>query len=104
MPQDTTSPQAASHPPPSPHAREFPIPAALPPPAASQRAASRDATGRPGPAEPPAHPASSEELKFHCHICNEPSSEICPHCTRDVCPNHICEHCALCSDCCACES
>ncbi len=41
---------------------------------------------------------------FQCYICDEPSTEICPHCTRDTCDNHICEHCSYCSDCCACTS
>ncbi|HLW76224.1 MAG TPA: hypothetical protein VKS01_04545 [Bryobacteraceae bacterium] len=40
---------------------------------------------------------------FTCHICTEPSSEICVHCTKDVCPNHRCEKCKRCSDCCQCE-
>lgn len=43
------------------------------------------------------------ESPFRCHICDEPSLEICPRCTRDVCDNHICTHCTQCSDCCDCE-
>jgi hypothetical protein len=65
-----------------------------------------------GQAGAPAHPAPAHatqagiavaESPFRCHICEEPSKEICPRCTRDVCDNHICEHCAQCSDCCDCE-
>ena len=48
-------------------------------------------------------PAAATETGFRCYICGEPSTEICPHCTRDTCDNHICERCLLCSDCCTCD-
>ena len=41
--------------------------------------------------------------QFHCCICSDPSSRICLYCTKDACDNHLCEKCARCSDCCACE-
>ena len=40
---------------------------------------------------------------FTCSICGEPSTEICHRCTKDVCPNHACDKCFCCSDCCACD-
>jgi hypothetical protein len=40
---------------------------------------------------------------FVCHICGEPSSEICVRCTKDACANHRCEKCKRCSDCCQCD-
>jgi len=40
---------------------------------------------------------------FTCHICGEPSNELCVRCTNDVCANHRCEKCKRCSDCCQCE-
>lgn len=40
---------------------------------------------------------------YICSICGEPSVSICAYCTKDACPNHVCERCARCSDCCACE-
>jgi hypothetical protein len=52
------------------------------------------------PAPEPSDPAT--ETGFRCYICGEPSTEICPRCTRDTCDNHICERCVLCSDCCTC--
>ncbi len=45
----------------------------------------------------------NEALLYHCSICGEPSSAICVHCTKDTCPNHLCEHCGQCSDCCECH-
>ena len=42
-------------------------------------------------------------MPWQCHICGEPCEDICPHCTKDVCDNHICEHCRQCSDCCDCK-
>ena len=42
-------------------------------------------------------------MAWQCHICQEPSEEICPACTKDVCANHICEHCRRCIDCCICK-
>lgn len=57
----------------------------------------------PAPAGSAATGSALAESRFRCHICEEPSEEICPRCTRDVCDNHICEHCAQCSDCCDCE-
>jgi len=41
---------------------------------------------------------------FSCHICGEPSTEICTYCTKDVCGDHLCIRCRRCSDCCVCES
>ena len=40
---------------------------------------------------------------FACSICGEPSVSICVYCTKDACPNHLCERCARCSDCCECD-
>jgi len=40
---------------------------------------------------------------YQCYICGDPSARICVYCTKDACENHICEKCARCSDCCACE-
>lgn len=45
----------------------------------------------------------TEILTFPCSICNEPSTEICVHCTKDACANHLCEKCKRCSDCCQCD-
>jgi hypothetical protein len=45
----------------------------------------------------------SETIVFACSICEEPSSEICVYCTKDVCNNHRCVKCQRCSDCCQCE-
>lgn len=45
----------------------------------------------------------AETLTFLCSICNEPSTEICAYCTKDTCPNHLCEKCKRCSDCCHCD-
>jgi hypothetical protein len=42
-------------------------------------------------------------LRFQCSICADPSAEICAWCTKDTCPNHRCERCLCCSDCCRCE-
>ncbi len=28
---------------------------------------------------------------------------ICVYCTKDACPNHLCERCGRCSDCCECD-
>ncbi len=42
-------------------------------------------------------------LTFTCTICAEPSRDICVYCTKDTCPNHLCERCARCSDCCECN-
>jgi hypothetical protein len=42
-------------------------------------------------------------LTFTCSICGEPSVSICVYCTKDGCPNHLCERCLRCSDCCECE-
>ena len=42
-------------------------------------------------------------LAFTCTICGEPSRGICVYCTKDTCPNHLCERCARCSDCCECN-
>lgn len=63
------------------------------------------APASPGAEQSHASKAAPEvgETRFRCHICDEPSEEICPRCTRDVCGNHICEHCGQCSDCCDCE-
>ncbi len=47
-------------------------------------------------------PQAESETGFRCHICQEPSEEICKRCTRDACPNHLCEKCKRCSDCCEC--
>lgn len=46
--------------------------------------------------------ATSNGSSFRCYICDEPSEEICVHCTRDACNNHLCEKCGQCSDCCQC--
>ena len=45
----------------------------------------------------------TETTTFTCNICGEPSVSICAYCTKDVCPNHRCEKCGRCSDCCQCE-
>lgn len=45
----------------------------------------------------------NEASPFTCSICGEPSSAICAWCTKDACPNHLCEHCGRCSDCCECH-
>jgi hypothetical protein len=42
-------------------------------------------------------------LTFTCSICGEPSVSICVFCTKDACPNHLCERCQRCSDCCECD-
>ena len=42
-------------------------------------------------------------LTFTCSICGEPSVSICVYCTKDACPNHLCERCFRCSDCCECD-
>jgi hypothetical protein len=42
-------------------------------------------------------------LTYVCSICGEPSVSICVYCTKDACPNHICERCSRCSDCCECD-
>ncbi|MDE3197480.1 MAG: hypothetical protein KGN84_14110 [Acidobacteriota bacterium] len=42
-------------------------------------------------------------MTFTCSICEEESTRICANCTKDTCGNHLCEKCARCSDCCACE-
>jgi hypothetical protein len=40
---------------------------------------------------------------FTCTICGDGSREICLACTKDTCPNHLCDRCHRCSDCCTCE-
>lgn len=45
----------------------------------------------------------SEPRSFTCHICGDPSTEICVWCTKDACANHLCPKCHRCSDCCECE-
>lgn len=42
-------------------------------------------------------------MTFTCSICGEESTRICARCTKDACPNHICDRCGRCSDCCECE-
>ncbi len=42
-------------------------------------------------------------LTFTCSICGEPSVSICVYCTKDACPNHLCDRCSRCSDCCECD-
>ena len=42
-------------------------------------------------------------LTFTCSICSEPSVSICVYCTKDACPNHLCDRCGRCSDCCECD-
>ena len=42
-------------------------------------------------------------MTFICNICGEVSTQICVRCTKDACPNHLCEKCGRCSDCCECE-
>lgn len=42
-------------------------------------------------------------MAFTCSICGEESTRICARCTKDACPNHICDRCGRCSDCCECE-
>jgi hypothetical protein len=44
-----------------------------------------------------------DTLTFTCSICGEPSHDICIYCTKDTCPNHLCERCGRCSDCCECN-
>ena len=41
----------------------------------------------PAPAGSAAIGSAVAESRFHCHICEEPSEEICPRCTRDVIPD-----------------
>ena len=36
------------------------------------------------------HGIVSETTTFACSICEEPSTEICVYCTKDVCDNHRC--------------
>jgi hypothetical protein len=43
-------------------------------------------------------------MPFHCSICDQESTQICVQCTKDSCPNHLCEKCNRCSDCCTCET
>ena len=45
----------------------------------------------------------NETWQFRCSICGEPSTRICVYCTKDTCPNHLCERCGRCSDCCECK-
>ena len=45
----------------------------------------------------------SEPCAFSCSICGESSTDICVNCTKDACPNHLCEKCRCCSDCCECQ-
>ncbi len=45
----------------------------------------------------------TETTTFTCSICGEPSADICLYCTKDACPNHCCEKCGRCSDCCQCD-
>ncbi len=45
----------------------------------------------------------AEAVTYLCSICNEPAELLCAYCTKDVCPNHRCEKCRRCSDCCQCE-
>ena len=42
-------------------------------------------------------------MPFTCTICEEESTRICVWCTKDTCPNHLCQKCGRCSDCCECE-
>jgi hypothetical protein len=42
-------------------------------------------------------------MPFSCNICEEESTRICEHCTKDTCRNHLCGKCQKCSDCCTCE-
>jgi hypothetical protein len=42
-------------------------------------------------------------MSFTCSICGEASTQICVRCTKDACPNHLCDKCRRCSDCCECE-
>lgn len=42
-------------------------------------------------------------MSYTCSICGEESTRICVRCTKDACPNHVCEKCQRCSDCCECE-
>jgi hypothetical protein len=44
-----------------------------------------------------------EVSTFVCSICGDPSRDICIYCTKDACPNHLCERCFRCSDCCTCD-
>ena len=44
-----------------------------------------------------------EATTFTCSICGEASRRICVFCTKDACPNHLCERCNRCSDCCECD-
>jgi hypothetical protein len=55
-----------------------------------------------GEVTPPV-PQLESDAGLRCHICQEPSEEICQRCTRDACANHLCGKCARCSDCCECE-
>jgi len=45
----------------------------------------------------------SETTTFACSICEEPSTEICVYCTKDVCDNHRCPKCQRYSDSCQCQ-
>lgn len=45
----------------------------------------------------------SETLTYPCSICSEPATDLCVHCTKDACANHLCAKCRRCSDCCNCE-
>lgn len=45
----------------------------------------------------------SDILTFNCTICGEASTSICVFCTKDTCPNHLCQKCSRCSDCCECD-
>ncbi len=42
-------------------------------------------------------------LTFTCSICGEQSTSICVYCTKDACPNQLCDRCRRCSDCCECD-
>ena len=42
-------------------------------------------------------------LTCTCSICGERSVSICVYCTKDACPNHLCDRCQRCSDCCECD-
>jgi hypothetical protein len=46
-------------------------------------------------------PVSTEPV-FVCSVCGEPSHDICVWCTLDACPNHLCDKCHRCTDCCEC--
>ena len=45
----------------------------------------------------------AETITYTCSICSEPAADICVYCTKDACPNHRCDKCLRCSDCCDCE-